>query len=102
MLLRLDSNLREKVSLKDGRGERKTRGKLEALWNNCVRKKQNSLDLLRTGLLAGLALADDGGSKAVAQLVGKFVELRVAVDFDGLFGGVANHVAVVAPSQVIF
>jgi hypothetical protein len=28
--------------------------------------------------------------------------LRIAVDLDGFFGGVANHVTVVAPSQVVF
>ena len=36
------------------------------------------------------------------EIVRKFVELRVAVDFNGLLGGVADNVAVVAPSQVLF
>jgi hypothetical protein len=49
-----------------------------------------------------LALRHDGRAKASAQIVWKFVELGVAVNFDGLLGGIANYIAVVAPSQMIF
>src|SRR5450755_158753 len=56
----------------------------------------------RAGLLVGLALGHDGGAETVAQVVGKLVKLGVAVNLDGLLGSVANHVAVVAPSQMVF
>jgi hypothetical protein len=56
----------------------------------------------RTGLLAGLALADNGGPEPGSKVLGEFVQLGIAVDLDGLLGGVANNVAVVAPSQVLF
>jgi hypothetical protein len=55
-------------------------------------------NFLRTSLLFGLAFGDDGGSEAIAKVVWKLVELRVAVDFDGFLGGIADNVAVVAPS----
>jgi hypothetical protein len=56
----------------------------------------------RTGFLVGLALGHNGGAETVTEVVGEFVKLGVAVDLDGLLGGVANHVAVVAPSQMVF
>jgi len=49
-----------------------------------------------------LALSHDGGSEAAAEVFGKFVELGVTVNFDGLLGGITDDVAVVAPRQVIF
>ncbi len=49
-----------------------------------------------------LALGDDGGTEPVAKVVGEFVELGVAVDLDGLLGGIADDVAVVTPGEVIF
>ena len=49
-----------------------------------------------------MALGDDGGTKPGAKVFREFVELRVAVNLDGFLGGIANHVAVVAPSQMIF
>jgi hypothetical protein len=49
-----------------------------------------------------LTLSHDGRSEAPAEVFRKFVELRIAIDFNGLLGGVADHVAVVAPSQVVF
>src|SRR5438270_7700674 len=58
-------------------------------------------NLLRPGLPA-FALAHDGGSKAGAEIVGQFVQLRIAVNLDSFFGCIANNVAVVAPSQVVF
>jgi hypothetical protein len=57
---------------------------------------------LRAYLFASLALADDCGTQAIAEVVGQFVELGVAVNLDGFLGGIADHVAVVAPSQVVF
>ena len=59
-------------------------------------------DFLRPDLLFGLALGNDRGSEAGSKIVRKFVELRVAVDLDGLLGGVADNVAVMAPSQMFF
>ena len=50
----------------------------------------------------GLAFGHNGAAQAVAEIVGKFVELRVAVDLDGLLSGVADNVAVMAPSQMVF
>jgi hypothetical protein len=49
-----------------------------------------------------LALRHDGRAEAGAKIVWKFVELGVAVNFDGLLGGIADYIAVVAPSQMIF
>jgi hypothetical protein len=49
-----------------------------------------------------LALRHDGRAKAGAKIVWKFVELGIAVNFDGLLGGIADYIAVVAPSQMIF
>jgi hypothetical protein len=57
-------------------------------------------DLLGPSLLF-LTLRHNGAAKAGTEVVGEFVELRIAVDFDGFFGCIADHVAVVAPSQVI-
>ena len=59
-------------------------------------------DFLRAGFLVSLAFGHNGAAKAVTQIVGKFVELGVAVDLDGLLGGVADNVAVMAPSQMVF
>ena len=47
-----------------------------------------------------LAFVYDGGTKAAAEIIGQFVEVGVAVDFNGALSGVANDVAVVAPLQV--
>jgi len=43
----------------------------------------------------------NGRLKPPSEIVRQLVELRVAVDFNGLAGRVADDVAVVAPSQVI-
>jgi hypothetical protein len=57
-------------------------------------------DLL--GLFPLLAFRHDRGTKPRSQIVGKFVKLGVAINLNGLLGGIAYYVAVVAPSQVIF
>src|SRR6266576_1024466 len=49
-----------------------------------------------------VTLGNNGGTKAGSEVVGKFVKLGVAIDFDGFFGSVANHKAVVAPRQMVF
>jgi hypothetical protein len=49
-----------------------------------------------------LALGDDGGVQADPEVVGEFVDLGIAVDFDGLFGGIADDEAVVAPLEMFF
>lgn len=47
------------------------------------------------------ALAHNGIVKSGPEGVGKLVNLVVAVNFDGLFGGIENHMAFVAPMQVL-
>jgi len=59
------------------------------------------LDLLRPRFLVRCALAHDRGLKASAEIVGQLVKLLVAIDLDGLASRVADHVAVVTPSQMI-
>jgi hypothetical protein len=54
------------------------------------------------GLFSLLALRHDCRAKPCAQIVGQFVKLGVAINLNGLLGGIAYYVAVVAPSQVIF
>jgi len=49
-----------------------------------------------------MALGNNGRSEARSEVVREFVKLGIAVNLDGLLGGVANHVAVVAPSQMVF
>ncbi len=48
-----------------------------------------------------LALCHDGGAEAGAQVFGEFVKLGVAVDLNSLLGCVANHVAVMAPGEMV-
>ena len=50
----------------------------------------------------GLTASRNGRSEFGFQVFGKFVQLGIAIDLDGLLGCVANDVAVVAPSQVLF
>src|SRR6476646_11234718 len=57
---------------------------------------------LGAAFLLLLTLRHDGGAQAAAEVVGQFVELRVAVNLDGLLRRVANNVAVVAPGKMIF
>jgi hypothetical protein len=60
------------------------------------------LDALRPAFLVLLALGHDGRAETPAKIFRQFVELGVAVDFDGFLGGVADHVAVVAPGKMVF
>src|ERR1700675_2164333 len=53
------------------------------------------------GLFALLALRHNRGAKPCAKVVGKLVKLGIAINLDGLLGGVADHIAVVAPGQMI-
>jgi len=48
-----------------------------------------------------LALGHDGGTETRAEIVGQFVELRVTVDLNGLFGRITDDIAVVAPGKMI-
>jgi hypothetical protein len=61
-----------------------------------------SLDALRAALFVLLAFGHDGGAETAAEIVGQFVELGVAIDFDGFLGGVANDIAIVAPGEMVF
>src|ERR1700722_5490595 len=63
--------------------------------------KLRSLHALWSAFFLLLAFHHDGGTQATAQIVGQFVKLGVAVDFDGLLGRVADHVAVVAPGKMV-
>ena len=54
------------------------------------------------GLLGLAASSHDGGVKAPAEVLGELVGLLVAVDIDGLTGGVYDHFAVVAGTEVLF
>jgi hypothetical protein len=57
----------------------------------------------RPGLpFLGLAFCHDGGMKLGAQVIGQFVNFRVAEDLNGLLGRVADDEAVMAPGQMIF
>jgi hypothetical protein len=61
-----------------------------------------NLNALGPRLLVGMTLGDDSGTEPGAEVFGKFVQLGVAVYLNGLLGGVAYNVAVVAPSEMIF
>jgi len=60
------------------------------------------LDAFRPGLLVSMTLRDDGGTEPGTEVFGKFVQLGIAVDLNGLLSGIADYVAVVAPSEMIF
>jgi hypothetical protein len=49
-----------------------------------------------------LTLRDDGLVKFLSDGIGKGINVVVAVDFDGLAGGVADDEAVMAPLKVFF
>ena len=61
----------------------------------------HALYALRSASLLLLTLRHDRGAKAAAKIFREFVELRVAVDLDGLLGSVADNIAVVAPGKMI-
>jgi hypothetical protein len=52
-------------------------------------------------VLAAPALVHDGLVEAVAEGFGEFVNLVIAVDLDGFLGGVHDHVASVAPVEML-
>src|ERR1035437_3792576 len=52
--------------------------------------------------LAVFAFGNDGGAQLRPEIIGQLVKMRVAIDLDGHFCGVADDVAVVAPVQVLF
>ena len=52
------------------------------------------------GLFAGVALLHDGGVEALAEFGGELVDFVLAVDGDGLAGGVEDDLAVVALADV--
>jgi hypothetical protein len=47
------------------------------------------------------AFAHDGIVEAGAEGVWKLVNLIISIDLNGLFGGIKNHMAFVAPMQVL-
>jgi hypothetical protein len=47
------------------------------------------------------ATAGYGRSELGFEVFRQFVKLGITVDFDGLFGGIADYIAVVAPSEVL-
>ncbi len=49
-----------------------------------------------------LTLRHDCGAKPVAEVFGEFAESRVAVNLDGLLGGIADDVAVAARGKMSF
>jgi hypothetical protein len=56
---------------------------------------------LRASPLLLLALGHDGGAESATEVFGQFVKLGITVYLDGLLGGVANHVTVMAPGKMI-
>src|SRR5579864_9099336 len=54
------------------------------------------------GFFTLLALRHDGRAKPGTKVVRKFVKLGVAINLDRLLGGIADYIAVVAPSKMIF
>jgi hypothetical protein len=62
---------------------------------------KNVSHALRTAPFLLLALGHDSGTEAGTEVVREFVELGIAVNFDGLLGCVANHVAVMAPGKMV-
>src|ERR1022692_1532654 len=50
----------------------------------------------------GFALGYDGSAQPRSEVIGKFVQVGVAVDLDGHFGCIADHVTIVAPLKMVF
>jgi hypothetical protein len=65
-------------------------------------RARESSDVLGTRLLSRMTLGNDGSAQAGAKVFGKFVQLGIAINLDGFLGGIADHVAVMAPGQMIF
>jgi len=53
-------------------------------------------------VFVGLAAGCDGRPELGFEVFGEFVELGIAIDLYGLLGRIADNIAVVAPSQVLF
>ena len=70
-------------------------------FGECATDDSQKLHTLRSALFLLLALAHDSGAETGAEVVGEFVGKRIAVDLDGLLSRVANHVAVVAPGEMV-
>ena len=83
--------LRKKIRVSRGR-----------MLNDATTDQTFESHLLRPDLFLRLALGNYCGAKAGTQVLRQFVELRVPVDLDGLLGGVADNVAVVAPGKMVF
>jgi hypothetical protein len=49
-----------------------------------------------------MALGHDGSPQATAKVFREFVQLGIAINLNGLLGCVADNVAVVAPSEMVF
>jgi len=64
-----------------------------------ISRKQ--LDALRPALPVLLTLRHDGGTEAGSEVFGQFVQLGVAINLDGLLGGIADHVTIVAPGKMV-
>ena len=47
------------------------------------------------------AFCHDGLVEAAAEVVRKLVNLVIAVNFDGFFGSIHDHVAFMAPMEVL-
>ena len=67
-----------------------------------TRSIRSVLRRLGAARLKAVALRHDCRAQPDAQIVGQFVKMGVAVNFDGPLGGVADDVAVVAPLKMIF
>jgi hypothetical protein len=56
----------------------------------------------RLGALLSVTLVHDGGMHTLADVGGELVELMIAIDVDGLGGGIEDHFTVFALSDVMF
>lgn len=62
----------------------------------------NCSGVSRIRFFAGLTFGYDRGPEAIPKVIGEFVELRIAVNLNGLLGSIADDIAVVAPRKMIF
>ena len=98
----LDSRTPERVSPFSERRAYQSRKELEtAFIRDSYRGVKNVSNALGAASFLLLTFGHDGGTEPAAEVFGKFVKLGVTVDFDGLLGRVANHVAVVAPGKMV-
>jgi hypothetical protein len=66
-----------------------------------IRNTRKLLNALRATLFVLLTFGHDCGTEAAAEILGQFIELRITINLDGLLSRVANHVAVVAPGEMV-